>query len=299
MIMIRKVIYCNLLICSYAAVSISMSSCVNGEKKAGTESGQAVTDDQVTTIDALADRLIVGSWENQTPEQLEAHYKDQASAVNSYWTSAHQGEDQSKMNEGVCQELKALADSLSQGSTADMMRSGEINCAVSRYLTAQEYSTQHADNSLYQAEMRDWLQLEDKLVGFYRNLAELANWGGTISGPVAGKTLANLLQSRCDDYSRLKSGNESDGDQSTVAEARANLIQELEAAKELPDDIADEDAFRNKLKDMRESADQIVVLLDKWLASRAEMCKAEKISEGRTAQLVNQISQLVMELVEG
>lgn len=296
----RRIFDYSWLICSLLVVTLGLFSCVNNEKKAEADNGQAVAGAQVTTIDALVDRLTDGAWENLTPEQLEARYKDQASAFNSYWTSAHQGEDQSKMNEGVCQELKALADSLSQGSTVDMMRCGEIYSAISRYQTAHEYCTQYTDKPLYQAEMRDWLQLEHELVGFYRDLAELANWGGTISGPIAGQTLASLLQYRYDDYSQLKKDGKFDGSESsTVAEARENLIQELGSAKELPDDIADEDAFRAKLNDMRESADKIVVSLDKWIASRTELCKAESIPESHTAHLINQISKLVMELIEG
>ena len=50
---------------------------------------------------------------------------------------------------------------------------------------------------------------------------------------------------------------------------------------------------------MRERADKIVVLLDKWLASREELCKAESIPDNHTARLVAQLGNHIMELIEG
>ena len=259
----KRFYYNSVLVCLLLAALIGVTSCVNSEKKAETGSEVAVADSQFSSVDALADNLIEGLWEVKTPEAMEEYYKKHASAVSSYWSINHKGEDESKMNDTVCKDLEALADSLSEGSTADMMRSGEIMCAVARYTTAHEYCTQCADNPLYQAEMRDWLVLEDELVNFYRDLAELANWGGTISRSVAAKTLGDLMQYRSDDFWQMVNGQFDGSASSGIEEARTNFIQELEDAKALPDDTADGDDFRDKLKGMRERADKIVVLLDK------------------------------------
>ena len=50
---------------------------------------------------------------------------------------------------------------------------------------------------------------------------------------------------------------------------------------------------------MREHADKVAALLDKWIASRAALCQAEGIPEGHTARLIAQLSRLVMEIIEG
>ena len=49
---------------------------------------------------------------------------------------------------------------------------------------------------------------------------------------------------------------------------------------------------------MRERADKVVVLLDKWLASRGELCKAEGIPDSHTANLVAQLGNHIMEIIE-
>lgn len=295
-IMNRRFFSNSVLMGSLLALLISVTSCVNNEKKVETDGEQATPDAQISSIDALADNLVADLWDDDTPEEMAEHYKSHNAAVKSYWAATHQGEDESKMNEEVCLELKALADSLSGDNK---VRSADISCALARYQAAQEYCTKYGDNPLYQAEMRDWLELEDELADFYRDLAQLANWEGP-KDSAAGSTLARLLQLRCDDYCGLKSGDEpSDGEIGSVAEARANLIQELEDAKALPDDLVDEEEFRAKLKDMRESADKLVALLDKWMASRAKLCEAEKIPESRAARLIGQLGNMVMELIEG
>ena len=295
-----------MLVLMLVTAAFSFSSC--GNKGEGTEASTA-TDEQFqpdsmfASIDTLADFMVadlINDSIDNTLEQLEKRFERISAAVQSYWVLNHKDEDQAKMNETVAQDLKTLTDKLDGGSTVDMMMSGTITCAMERYLTANDYCKLYRENPLYQAEMRDWLLLEDELQEFYIDLAQLANWGGTISKVTSSGSMAFLATARHNDYSQLKKGgNFADGEGMTIAEARANLIQELEDAKSLEDDLVDEEDYRNMLKDLRERADKVVVLLDKWLESRNKLCDAESIPESHTANLIAKMGTEIMELIEG
>ena len=256
-------------------------------------------DTRFATIDTLADFMTQNLFDHTTDE-LVAHVDTQAAAMKSYWYLNHKGGDESRIDEDVCNDLKVLADSLSGGSTVDMEQSNEITCAIARYLTAKEYCNNHIKNSLYQAEMHDWLLLEDELQAFYTDLAQLANWGGSISRVTGSGALSFLAKVRQEDYSKLKKGSSfADEEEMTVEEARTNLIQELEDAKSLEDDMGAGDDFNKTLESMRLHADKVVGLLDKWLASRVQLCEAEGIPTKHNAHLVAKLGQRIMELIEG
>ena len=113
-------------------------------------------------------------------------------------------------------------------------------------------------------------------------------------------SLASLAEARQEDYSQLKKGgNFAGSEEMTISEARTNMIQELEDAKSLEDDLVDDEDFRETLKNMRDHADKVVELLDKWLESRSKLCEAEGIPESHTAHLVAQLGQRIMEMIEG
>ena len=254
---------------------------------------------------ATIDSLVAFLTENPTDETLDGFVKsfeNQAAAIKSYWYLNHKGEDESRLDETVCGDLKTLTDSLSGGSTFDMMQSNLIDGAVSHYLTAKDYCGQYSENPLYQDEMRDWLNLEKELSGFYINLASLANWGGSIVNITSSGALAYLAQNRQEDYCQLKKGGKfADSESMTISEARADFIQELDDAKSLEviDDIPNVDEFKNTLNDMKQHADKVVVLLDKWLESRAKLCEAEGIPESHTAHFIAKLGRRIMELIEG
>lgn len=262
-------------------------------------SEQFEPDAKFASIDTLVD-VMTKVLSDHSLDELVAHFDTQEAAMKSYWYMNHKGGDESRIDEDVCGDLKALADSLSGGSTVDMMQSAEITCAIARYLTAKEYCGEHIKNTLYQVEMHDWLLLEEELQHFYIDLAQLANWGGTISKVTASGALSFLAQARQDDYNKLKKGSSYANEQDmTTTEARTNLLQELEDAKSLEDDMGAGDDFKKVLEDMRLRADKVVELLDKWLASRVQLCEAENIPTKHTAQLISKLGQRVMELIEG
>lgn len=298
MVMKNQVFNTTALIVAMLCVAMGFSAC--GSKNHPTTEEQVAPDAEFANIEALAEFMSQESMDNDTPQELKSLFDAQSAAITSYWNLNHKGEDQNRMTEVVFKELKALAEKLGEGSTVDMMKSGEINSAIAQYLTAQDYCEKYKDNPLYQAEMSDWLQLEDELDDFYEELASLANWGGTISKVTASGSLTSLAEARQEDYSQLKKGGNFAGSEGmTIAEARANLIQELEDAKSLEDDLVDDEDFRETLKDMREHADKVVKLLDKWLVSRSRLCDAEGVPEKHTAHLVAQLGQHIMELIEG
>lgn len=280
-------------------VAVSLTACGNRNEQSAV-ADQYEPDSTFAIIDSLAVFMVQDIVNIDTPEDFVSRYESQSDAIKSYWMLNHEGEDENTMKETVVNELKTLAGKLSEGSTMDMMLSGELTCAIAQYLTAQDYCKSYSNNPLYQAEMRDWILLEKEFGQFYGNVANLANWGGTISNVIAGHSLSFLADARQADYSQLKKdGNFADSEGMNVAEARANLIQELADAKSLEDDLSAGEDYKKTLNDMRERADKIVVLLDKWLASREELCKAESIPDNHTARLVAQLGNHIMELIEG
>ena len=301
--MMKKSLICTVVLTGMLCVLTVFTSCGNQNTEnavtAQQTSDQFEPEARFASIDTLADFMTQNLSDN-TLDELAARFENQAAAIKSYWYMNHKGGDESRIDEDVCADLTALADSLSGGSTVDMEESAEISCAIAKYLVAKEYCDQHIENSLYQAEMRDWLLLEDELQAFYTDLAQLANWGGSISRVTASGALSFLAKARQGDYSKLKKGSSfADEEEMTVEEARTNLIQELEDAKSLEDDMGQGDDFKKVLEDMRSRADKVVELLDKWLASRKQLCEAEGVPEKHNAHLVYQLSQRVMELIEG
>ena len=287
------------MLCVLAGFTSCGNKSTENAEAAAPAAEQFEPDARFASIDTLVD-VMTRILSDHSPDELVAHFENQANAVKSYWYMNHKGGDESRIDEDVCADLKALADSLSDGSTVDMMESAEITCAIARYLTAKEYCNEHIKNSLYQVEMHDWLLLEEELQAFYTDLAQLANWGGTISRVTGSGALSFLAEVRQDDYSKLKKGSSyADEEEMTIKEARTNLIQELEDAKSLEDDMGAGDDFKKTLESMRLHADKVVELLDKWLASRIQLCEAENIPTKHNAHLVSKLGQYAMELIEG
>lgn len=295
---IRTVVLTSMLCVLAVFTSCGNKNTENAEATAPT-SEQFEPDARFASIDSLVAFLT----ENPADETLDGFVKSfdtQAAAIKSYWYLNHKGEDESRLVETVCGDLKVLTDSLSGGSTFDMMQSNLIDGAVSHYLTAKDYCGQNGENPLYQDEMRDWLILEKELSGFYTDLASLANWGGSIVNITSSGALAHVAKARQEDYSQLKKGGKfADSESMTISEARANFIQELEDAKSLEDEMGAGDEFNKTLESMRLHADKVVELLDKWLESRAKLCEAEGVPESHTAHFIAKLGQRIMELIEG
>ena len=255
------------------------------------------------SLDSLVDYMME-EFSAKTVDEFVNRYKQKAVAVKSYGLLNYKGEDTDHWDEVVFRDLQALADSLSGGSTFDMVMSGRIERGMSHYLIAKDYCEQYSENPLYQAEMRDWLALEDELGSFYVNLAYLANWGGTIAHVTSSGSLAYMAEERQKDYCQLKKdGHFANSESLTIAEARADFIQELADAKSLDsamdEEMYDGEGYRETLKEMCEHADRVTVLLDKWLASRAQLCKAEGVPDNHTAHLIAVLGTRIMELIEG
>ena len=265
----------------------------SGEETAADETA-FVPDSAFASIDSLATFLI-----EEIPDELDARYESQTSAIRSYWHFNHNGENEEQMAETVCGELKAMADKLAEGSTVDMERSGEIRCAVDRYLTDKEYCEKYDKNELYLEEMHQWLILKEQLHAFYVDLAQLANWGGTITRVNASNAMAGLAHDRLEDYSQLHKDGTFANSEMSIADARTELIQEMEDAKSLEEDAVDDPQFKETLKDLRERADSIVPLLDEWLTARGELSKTEGIPDAHTAHLIELLARRIMEMIEG
>ena len=279
------------------------------ENKVAANAQEATTADafepdmRFASIDSLVDYMME-EFSSKTVDEFVNRYEQQAVAVKSYGLLNHKGEDADHWDEVVFRDLQALADSLSGGSTFDMVMSGRIERGMSHYLIAKDYCEQYSENPLYQAEMRDWLALEDELGSFYVNLAYLANWGGTIAHVTSSGSLAYMAEERQKDYCQLKKdGHFANSESLTIAEARADFIQELADAKSLDsamdDEMYDGEGYRETLKEMCEHADRVTILLDKWLASRAQLCKAEGVPDSHTAHLIAVLGTRIMELIEG
>ena len=279
------------------------------ENKVAANAQEATTADafepdmRFASIDSLVDYMME-EFSSKTVDEFVNRYEQQAVAVKSYVLLNHKGEDADHWDEVVFRDLQALADSLSGGSTFDMVMSGRIERGMSHYLIAKDYCEQYSENPLYQAEMRDWLALEDELGSFYVNLAYLANWGGTIAHVTSSGSLAYMAEERQKDYCQLKKdGHFANSESLTIAEARADFIQELADAKSLDsamdDEMYDGEGYRETLKEMCEHADRVTILLDKWLASRAQLCKAEGVPDSHTAHLIAVLGTRIMELIEG
>lgn len=285
-------------------VVVSLQAC--GNRNVAVASRPTATVNQVepearfASLDTLADFMIQDVLENGSLEKLVSRYESQTAAIASYWALNGKKGAPDDMANTVFKDLTALADSLSGFSTMDMVQSGEITCAMEHYLTARDYCRNYSKNPLYQAEMRDWLQLEDTLRVFYGELGYLTYWGGSIARIIASGSMAFLAETRHHDYSQLKKGgNFAHSEVSSIGEALNTLAEELLAAKSLEDDLNAEDHYyREMLKEMRGHADMVVLLTEKWLTSRKRLCEAEGIPEAHTAHLVNLLSGHITDIIE-
>ena len=281
-------------------LAISTTSCgTSGKQEKSVTDVPAVQDaGSVISSDSLVTLMLNDLSGIDDLEKYMGMYDRQTAAITSYWNQSHKGEDPSQMVKTVFGEFQLLADSLAGSSTMDMVESGELECAMSRYQTASEYCGKYRDNPLYRDEMCDWIQLENELNTFYCNLAQVAYWRGSIVNVIISGAMRNLAKKRLADYLQLFKGGKFAEFPMPIAEARANLIQEINDARSLEvEDGSDED-LNNTFKALNESGDRVVELLDKWLVSRNKLCESLGVPESHTAWLIDQFSSRIQEIIE-
>ena len=276
---------------------VCLPSC--GNKANSSDDSGFEPDPAFAVIDSLADFLIADQQQPATPEEFAKHVEAQSLAMKSYWRLNHKSEDAAQATETACQDLSALADSLEGGSTMDMVRCGQIRSAIDQYFTAKEYSEKYSDNKLYQDEMQQWLALEKQLQEFYGDLAQVANWGGTIVQVNTSSAFAGLAHDRLADYAQLHKEGAFAGSELSMAEARTELIQEMEDAKSVDDAMVDDPEFKKTVQDLRACADRVVALLDNWLTARSELSRSEGIPEAHTAHLLEKMANRILTMIEG
>lgn len=295
-------LFSTLVLVGIMNVAVGFAACEN-QKKAVTETAttteQFEPESRFASIDTLVTYMLDRQREIIENENLVDFYQSVSSAMTSYWYINHKDDGKDNVTETVCHDLTVLADSLSGGSTWDMTQSGEIRGVISRYLSAQNYFDNHQQNPLYQKEMNAWLELENKLLDFYGNLTQVANWGGSIVNVIHGGNISAVADARWQDYSQLVQGGKFASCEMSINDARTELIQEINDAKSLEDDLVDEEDYRNTLNDMRKSGDELIPLLDKWLETRAKLSESEGIPEAHTAHVIEFLAQRIQVLVEG
>ena len=293
----RMIIFSTILLVALCC-TISMPSCANSSKQESSDSVEKQDAGTAISRDSLVTLMLNDLGGIDDLGKYTEMYERQSAAIKSYWIGSHQGEDQARMDQTVFNEFKSLADSLGGGSTVDMMESGEIMCAMYRYLTASEYCGKYRDNPLYQEEMRDWLQLENGLNEFYSNLAQVAYWRGSIVNVIISGTMGRLADARHADYLQLYKEGKFAESSMPISEARTNLIHEIADARSVEvEDAADED-FKQVLTALNESGDRVVELLDKWLVSRNKLCESLGVPESHTASLIDLFSRRIQEIIE-
>lgn len=298
-----KSVFSTIVLFAMMFMAVGFTACSNGnqaaDETAASTAEQFEPDSRFASIDSLADYMLARTSEVNATQGLIGYYESVATAMKSYWHLNHNTEDINNMTQTACSDLTALADSLSGGSTADMMLSGELKGAIARYLTGEKFIQNHQKNPLYQEEMDAWLQLENKLLDFYGNLTQVANWGGSIVNVIQGGNIANVANARWQDYSQLAKGGQFASSEMPINEARTELIQEINDAKSLEDGAVDDPDFNKTLNNMRQAGDELIPLLDKWLATRAKIAEAEGIPEAHTAHVIQSMAQQIQELIEG
>ncbi len=294
----RMIIFSTILLVALCC-TISLPSCAtNSGKQESPDSVEQQDAETAISRDSLETLMLNDLRGIDDLGKYTEMYERQSAAIMSYWMGSHQGEDQGQIAETVFNEFKSLADSLGGGSTVDMMQSGEIMCAMYRYLTASEYCGKYQDNPLYQEEMRDWLKLENGLNEFYSNLAQVAYWQGSIVNVIISGTMGTLADARHADYLQLYKGGKFAESSMPINEARTNLIQEIADARSVEvEDDADED-FKQVLNALNKSGDRVVELLDKWLVSRNKLCESLGVPESHTASLIDLFSRRIQEIIE-
>ena len=298
----KRKLFSTIVLVGIMSVAVGFTACGNQNKaieEAGSTTEQFEPDSRFATIDTLVDYMLAQQREANTTEKLVDYYQSVATAMKSYWCISHKDEDVNNMAETVCRELTVMADSLSGGNTWEMTRSGELRGAVSRYLTAQKYFESNQKNPLYQEEMGAWIELENKLLDFYGGLTQVANWGGSIVNVIHGGNISALADTRWQDYSQLVKGGQFASCEMSINDARTELVQEINDAKSIEDDAVDEEDFKNTVNDMRKSGDELIPLLDKWLAVRAKLSESEGIPEAHTAHVIESMVQTIQKLIEG
>lgn len=291
-----RIIFISTCILTALCLVTGLTSCSNTGSQSVSESiGQ---EGPVISMDSLESLMLNDLNGIDGLDKYAGMYERQTAAMMSYWSQIHKDVDPSQMVNTVFGELQARADSLSGGSTMDMVESGELRCAMSRYQSANEYFGKYSDNPLYQEEMRDWLQLEKGLNDFYSNLAQVAYWRGSIVNVIISGAMADVATSRMDDYSQLfKDGKFAECPMS-VSEARTNLIEEINGARSVESENEGDEEFAKAVKALNESGDKVVVLLDKWLASRNKLCESLGIPESHTSALIEHFTSQIQRIIE-
>ena len=252
-------------------------------------SKQFVPDQRFASIDTLAEFMIEGLWESTTPEKLLARFKEESLAIKSYWLLNHKGSHADNMTDVVISDLGKLAESLSEGSTFDMVESGEIEAVVSRYLMAKDYSERYQDNPLYIDEMRDWLALESELNDYGASWAYLQNWGGSLSRLIASGFTSMNAACRQKSYCQLHRGGQFTKCQTSLNEVCAKFRQSASLIPSQDEYLMEEQGYEQMISQTIQSGEKVLSLFNKWLASNQKLCKSEGIPESHTAAFVEDL----------
>ena len=138
----KKSLICTVVLTGMLCVLAVFTSCGNKNSEnaetAAPTSEQFEPEARFASIDTLVDFMTKNLSDHSTDE-LVARFENQAAAIKSYWYMNHKGADESRIDEDVCADLTALADSLSGGRTVDIEESSEIAFAIAKYLVAKKY----------------------------------------------------------------------------------------------------------------------------------------------------------------
>ena len=245
-----------------------------------------VPDKRFANIDTLADFMMTGLWETTTPEELLKRFKEQSLAIKSYWSLSRKRTNKEDMTNTVISDLGKLAESLSDGSTFDMVQSGEIEAAISRYLMAKDYNERYQDNSLYIEEMRNWLALEKELNDYGASWAYVQNWGGSLAHLIASGFTSTTATCRQKSYSQLRRGGQVTKCKTSLNEACANFREATSLVPTQDEDLMREPEYKQMVSNTLQSGKKVLSLFNKWLESNRKLCKSEGIPESHTAELV-------------
>lgn len=293
-----------------AAFSFVMAGASCNKKTAGestttpAESGMPV--EKIASIDSLAMFVIEQMWVDNTVEEWVKAYENMEQGMLAHWDANHDQKASQLVRDTVlnrvADELNEYADELSGGATWDMVISCDVNRSVADFFTTKLYCEKNKDDALYQNEMKDWLALDDVMSEFLGKLCYLDSWGGSIARINAASAYLTIVMGREKDYEQLHKGGEFFPSETSISEARSQLINAMPGLKrfdaENDDMLSEDEHYKEMLERVYELKDLIVLRLDAWLDSRAKLSKAQGIPESHTANMVQAFNIMVRVILD-
>ena len=192
--------------------------------------------------------------------------------------------------DSVLNEILAVYEPMSSGSTMEMLVALDVDIAVAKYREAvllermQHRAKSETLCAALQKEMKLWSAFENEYASYLANVSGLLLFGGSASAPASMSSYLSVLEARIDDMNRVENFL-LEGQASTRGVSLGNAKRVFEQSiKQSLDSVYfaeynTDSMYVAKYQKVKVSQKDVNKLLSSWLRARAELGKTTNLPE--------------------